>query len=59
MRVDGLAKMRGLQKGAQVLQVEDKLVCCNRPEDIADLLHDKNRAVVRAFVIPPAPRSDR
>lgn len=59
MRVDGLAKMRGLQKGAQVLQVEDKLVCCNRPEDIADLLLDKNRAVVRAFVIPPAPRSDR
>lgn len=59
VKVDGLAKMRGLQRGAQVLQVEDKLVCCNEAEDIADLLHDKNRGVVRAFVVPPSQKKDK
>ena len=59
VRVDGLAKMRGLQRGARVLQVEDKLVCCHSHQEIVELLHDKNRALVRAFVIPPSARIEK
>ena len=51
--------MRGLQRGARVLQVEDKLICCNLPHEIENLLHDKNRSIVRAFVIPPIPKVER
>jgi hypothetical protein len=59
VKVDGLAKMRGLQRGARVLQVEDKLICSNTPQEIADLLLDRNRATVKAFVIPPTPKMER
>ena len=59
VKVDGLAKMRGLQKGARVLQVEDKLVCCCTHQEIVDLLHDKHRVIVKAYVIPPVQHSER
>ena len=59
VKVDGLAKMRGLQRGARVLQVEDKLVCANSSQVIANLLLDRNRSIVKAFVIPPVTKKER
>ena len=59
VKVDGLAKMRGLQKGARVLQVEDKLVSTHTHQEIVGLLHNKHQTLVRAYVIPPVQRNDR
>ncbi len=59
VRVDGLAKMRGLQKGARVLQVEDKLICSHNHQAIVSLLHNKHQTILRAYVIPPVQRIDR
>jgi len=55
-KVDGLAKNSGLQAYSRMLQVEDKLVCCHTHKQITDLLTAKDKSVVRAYVIPPAPK---
>ena len=55
-KVDGLAKNSGLQAYSRMLQVEDKLVCCHTHKQITDLLTAKERPIVRAYVIPPAPK---
>ena len=59
VKVDGLARTTGLQKGARVLQVEDKLIAYNPQTEIVKLLQDRSRHTVRTFVIPPLPRFNR
>lgn len=59
VKVDGLARTTGLQKGARVLQVEDKLIAYHPQNDIVNLLHDKYRLTIRTFVIPPIPKFQR
>ena len=59
VKVDGLARTTGLQKGARVLQVEDKLIAYHPQTEIVKLLQDKNRHTVRTFVIPPLPKFHR
>ena len=59
VKVDGLARTTGLQRGARVLQVEDKLIAYNPQNDIVNLLQDKYRLTIRTFVIPPIPKFSR
>lgn len=59
VKVDGLARTTGLQKGARVLQVEDRLVSCHPHNDIIALLQDRTRHYVKTFVIPPLPKLNR
>ncbi len=55
-KVDGLAKNSGLQVHSRMLQVEDKLLCCHTHKQVTDLLTAREKPVVRAYVIPPAPK---
>ena len=56
-KVDGQAKNSGLQAQSRLLQVEDKLLCCHTHKQITDLLTCKEKTFVRAYVIPPPPKT--
>ena len=58
-KVDGLAKSIGLQKDSCILQVEDRLLCAHTHTQITELLTDRRRVTVRAFVVPPSPAAAR
>ena len=36
-------------------QVEDRLVCCHSHKQIMEVLTDRKRPTVKAYVVPPAP----
>jgi hypothetical protein len=59
LRVSGQAKQIGLQIKARILQVEDKLVCNHKHSQIIDILTDRKKTNMKAFVIPPVPQTQR
>lgn len=59
VKVDGLAKSIGLQKDSCLLQVEDRLLCSHSHMQITELLTDKKRGTVHAYVVPPLPSTTR
>lgn len=54
-KVDGLAKSSGLQTKSRLLQVEDRLLSCHSHSQIMELLLDKRKLTVKAYVVPPPP----